>query len=136
MAAIAELAGVSATTVYWGEGTKSQRLSLANADPVAIRLFVDWVRAYHDATAGFEVRLHLHETHDERDAIDWWLEAIGVPADIGKTSLKPDGTGHRTLSLSHGVCTARVRRSSLMLHRTLGWIDGLSVALPLRSPAA
>jgi hypothetical protein len=135
-----ELAGdplwVAGTTMYWGEGSKSRDLRLANSDPAAMRLFVAWVRSGHDEDAEFWMKLHLHDGDEEGESIRWWRREIGVQMDVGKTYWKPSGTGHRHNLLRHGVCTIRVRRSSLMLARTLGWIDGLAIALSLPSAAA
>lgn len=127
---------VAGTTMYWGEGAKSQHLGLANSDPAAIRLFEEWVLVHHDPDAEFTIRLHLHDGDDEPAAIAWWQQQIASTAPAGKTYWKPSGTGHRGRILAHGICTLRVRRSTLMLARTLGWIDGLSIALPLDRPAA
>jgi hypothetical protein len=120
--------------MYWGEGSKSKQLGLANSDPAALRLFGDWVVAHHDGSARFTMRLHLHRGDDEAEAVEWWRAQLAFDVDTGKTFWKPAGTGHRNNVLAHGVCTVRVRRSTLMLARTLGWIEGLSIALPLRGP--
>lgn len=123
---------VAGTTMYWGEGSKTGDLRLSNTDPAAIRLFVDWVEGFHDPNAAFAVALHLHDGDDEATARAFWRHVVGRPVDFIKTYWKPIGTGHRRKVLPHGICTARVRASGLMLHRTLGWIEGLSIALPLR----
>jgi hypothetical protein len=136
LALIDEPLWVAGTTMYWGEGAKSNHLGLANTDPEAIRLFEEWVLAHHDPRAEFTIRLHLHQGHDEERSTAWWLAQITSAASVGKTYWKPAGTGHRNKVLPHGICTLRAKRSTLMLARTLGWIDGLKIALPLLRPAA
>jgi hypothetical protein len=131
---VADPLWVAGTTMYWGEGSKSKQLGLANSDPAALRLFGAWVLVHHAASAEFTMRLHLHRGDDEARAVDWWRAELAFDVDTGKTFWKPAGTGHRNNVLTHGVCTVRVRRSTLMLARTLGWIEGLSIALPLRRP--
>ncbi|MEA2024584.1 MAG: hypothetical protein U9N79_09915, partial [Actinomycetota bacterium] len=51
--------------LYWGEGAKTRSdLSLANADPRALRLFINWVRTYHDLSAEFVLKINLHAMND------------------------------------------------------------------------
>jgi hypothetical protein len=115
------IAGVS---LYWGEGSKTRSdLSLANADPRALRLFIDWVRAYHDASADFVLKINLHAGNDEPAARDFWRDATGLgDATFYRTYIKPDGTGHRKNHLPYGVCQVRVRRCADHWHRTMEWI--------------
>ena len=45
--------------MYWAEGSKGRnRLSMANADPRALRLFIAWVRRYLMADVEFTLALH------------------------------------------------------------------------------
>jgi len=74
---------VAGTTMYWGEGSKTKQLGLANSDPDAIRLFADWVIAHHDPAAAFTMRLHLHEGDIEDAAICWWRARLGLSFDVG-----------------------------------------------------
>jgi len=119
---------VAGVALYWGEGAKTRSdLSLANADPRALRLFIDWVRAYHDSSAEFVLKVNLHAVNDEPAARAYWAEATGLPnADFYRTFIKPDGTGHRKNHLPHGVCQVRVRRCADHWHRTMVWIDVLA----------
>ncbi len=78
-----------------------KRLELANSDPRALRLFVSWVRRFHDADARFTVALNMHAGNDEPAARLYWTEQLGLD-DYMKTFIKPDGTGHRKNHLSSG----------------------------------
>ena len=102
------LAGV---VLYWAEGAKTRNdLRLANADPRALRLFVDWVHAFLDPYARFSLQLHLHEGNDDETAQALWRGQTGLfEANYYKTFIKPQGTGHRKNHLPHGVCTIKVR---------------------------
>ncbi|MCP3974114.1 MAG: hypothetical protein GY720_06435 [bacterium] len=118
---------VAGTTLYWAEGAKtSNRLSLANSDPRALRLFVEWVRVYLDGDAEFVLKLNLHHGNDEPGARSFWASQLDL-GDVRfyKTFIKPEGTGHRKNHLAHGVCAVIVRRSTDAFHRTMGWIDAL-----------
>lgn len=122
---------VAGTTLYWGEGDKTARLlALANADPAAHRLFINWTRRFHGEHAAFVLSLHLHEGNDESLARRWWASALhlGEP-EFTKTYIKPSGTGHRKNILPNGVCRVRLRRGTDAWLRTLTWIDVLRTQL-------
>ncbi len=116
---------VAGVVFYWGEGSKTRNsLDLCNADPVALRAFVRWVRTYLDADAEFVLSMHLHAGNDEVAARTYWREAVGLPAArFTKTFIKPPGTGHRKNHLKHGVCRVRVLRPSDHWNRIMVWID-------------
>ena len=119
---------VAGTALYWGEGGKTKKmLSVTNADPRLLRVFLAWVRRYHDSDAEFVLALHLHEGNGEPAAKAYWREAISLnDPDFYKTYIKPGGTGHRKNHLPHGICRVLVRRSTDAWHRTMAWIDALA----------
>jgi hypothetical protein len=115
---------VAGTVLYWGEGAKTYpRLALSNADPAALRLFIQWTRGFHHGGARFVLSLHLHHGNDEQLAREWWAENLKlVEPQFTKTFIKPPGTGHRKNQLPQGVCRVTVRRSADAWHRTVAWI--------------
>jgi len=119
---------VGGVVLYWGEGSKTKNyLDLTNADPLALRFFVHWVRRYLDAEATFVLSLHLHEGNHDSAAQEYWRQAVGLPeAEFTKTYIKPRGTGHRKNHLEHGVCRVRTRNASNHWHRVMTWIDVVS----------
>lgn len=125
---IGEPLWLSGITLYWAEGSKTKNhLRLANTDPRALRLFVNWVLTYLDPKARFSIQLHLHEGNDERQAKTYWRRQTGLDsANFYKTYIKPRGTGHRKNHLPFGVCTVKVRACSDGWHRTMAWIDALA----------
>lgn len=51
---IADPLWLAGTILYWAEGTKTQRrVELANSDPRALRLFMEWCRQFHLPEARF-----------------------------------------------------------------------------------
>jgi len=126
---------VAGCVLYWAEGEKSnKRLSVVNTDPKALRLFIDWLRAFHDQNAELVLALHLHHGNDEAAAQSWWRQALELPdAQFHKTFIKPAGTGHRKNHLPHGVCRVMMRRSGNAWHSTMVWIEVLTKEL---KPAA
>lgn len=118
---------VAGTVLYWAEGTKTRnKLSVANTDPQALRLFIAWVRDYLMPDAEFRLALHLHEGNDERAAQDWWRGALSLPdSNFHKTFIKPKGTGHRKNVHKHGVCTVRTMRPADAWQTAMSWIEAL-----------
>ncbi|GMQ85321.1 MAG: hypothetical protein BMS9Abin07_0887 [Acidimicrobiia bacterium] len=116
---------VAGVVLYWGEGAKTgSDLSLANADPRAIRLLIAWVRHYLDKDAEFVLKVNLHADNDEPAARYYWAAESGLPSPaFYKTFIKPDGTGHRKNQLRHGVCMVRMRRCADAWNATMAWID-------------
>ena len=119
---------IAGVALYWGEGSKTRSdLSLANADPRALRLFIDWVRIHHDSSAEFVLKINLHADNDEPAARAYWAETTNLPSvDFYRTFVKPDGTGHRKNHLPHGVCQVRVRRCADHWHRTMARVGALA----------
>jgi hypothetical protein len=118
---------LAGTVMYWAEGAKSKKwLALANSDPRALILFIDWVRANLMTDAEFVFHLHLHEGNSEQAARAFWERELRPEnADYHRTYFKPPGTGHRKNHLKRGVLRVGVRRSTDAWYRVMGWIDGL-----------
>jgi hypothetical protein len=116
---------VGGVVLYWGEGAKTGgELSLANADPRALRMFIAWVRQDLDENAAFILKVNLHANNDEPAARRYWAAQSGLSDPrFYKTFVKPDGTGHRKNHLASGVCMVRVRRCTDHWHRTMIWVD-------------
>ena len=127
---------VAGTILYWAEGAKTPgSMSMANADPRALRLFIDWVRIYLREEAQFSLHLHLHEGNDETAARWHWMKETGLfDANFHRTFIKPAGTGHRKNHLEHGICTVKLRRPSDPWNTVMEWIDALSEGFGLADP--
>lgn len=122
---------VAGTVAYWSEGSKrSKDVKFSNSDPEMIRLFLPWSCRYLDITPErFTIMLHLHAGQDEAETYAFWSKRTQLPPEqFGKSFIKPEGTGHRKNRLYNGTAQIRVRRSSALLHRVLGWVDGLREA--------
>jgi hypothetical protein len=117
--------------LYWGEGGKVRNsFELANSDPFALRLFINWVRRYHDPAAEFVLHINLHANNDEPAARHFWSQTLDLPeARFHKSFIKPEGTGHRKNHLAHGVCRVKVLRSANMWQITMAWIQAMAPRL-------
>ena len=118
---------VAGIVLYWAEGSKTRnKLSVANTDPRALRLFVRWIRTYVMKDAEFRLHLHLHEGNDEAAARRHWADVLGMPdAVFHKTFIKPRGTGHRKNTHLHGVCTVRTLRCADAWKCIDAWMETL-----------
>ena len=116
---------IAGLVLYWAEGAKTRnRVSMANTDPRALRLFITWLRTYINPSAEFTLHLHLHEGNDEEAAKRFWRNETSLrSAKFIKTFIKPQGTGHRKNHLKHGVCTVRMKRPADAWNIIMEWID-------------
>lgn len=127
---------VAGLVLYWAEGSKTRnKLSLANTDPRALRLFIRWVRTYLMRDAEFRLALHLHEGNNEELAQADWADLLGMPeAVFHKTFIKPKGTGQRKNNHLHGVCTVRVLRCADAWQCIDAWMQALPAYFSLEKP--
>ncbi len=124
---------LAGAVLYWAEGSKTRnKLSMANTDPRALRLFIAWIREYLISDAEFRLHLHLHEGNDERAAQSYWRAILNLrDAKFYKTFIKPRGTGHRKNTHLHGVCTVRVMKSADAFQTISAWLKVLPDQLGL-----
>lgn len=126
---------VAGAMAYWAEGDKrSKEVKFSNSDPDMIRLFLAWACRYLELTPDcFTIMLHLHAGQDEAERHAFWSEQTGLAREQFRRSfIKPEGTGHRKNRLYNGTAQIRVRRSSALLPRVLGWVEGLGEAFVYR----
>ena len=124
---------IAGLVMYWAEGAKTRnQVSMANADPRALRLFILWIQTYLSPGARFSIQLHLHEGNDDRAAKEYWRSETGLlEANFHKTFIKPQGTGHRKNHLEHGICTVKVRKAADPWNIIMEWVDCLAVHFDL-----
>ena len=124
---------IAGLVMYWAEGAKTRnQVSMANADPRALRLFILWIQTYLSPGARFSIQLHLHEGNDDRAAKEYWRSETGLlEANFHKTFIKPQGTGHRKNHLEHGICPVKVRKAADPWNIIMEWVDCLAVHFDL-----
>jgi hypothetical protein len=121
--------------LYWAEGTKRNgnrpgaMVDFANSDPNMVRIFVKWLKKYCNIPENqVELRLHLHESHryreDEIKVI--WSKLVGLTnTHFTKTQYKkhnPKTVRYKTGNEYIGLVSVRVKRSTTLNRRILGWI--------------
>ena len=69
--------------LYWAEGSKSRNsIQFVNSDPVMVRFFADFVRAYYAVPAeAFRLDCNLFADHvqRQREIEQFWLDTLGLP---------------------------------------------------------
>ena len=122
-------------SLYWAEGFKSTRegrLGFCNSDPRMIRFIIKWFeKALEIKKEDFILRTEFNQSHKDRteEIKKYWSKMIRVPLEQFE---KP--YYHRSAWLREypnrndyfGVLRIRVRRSGELLHKTRGWISGLT----------
>lgn len=66
--------------LYWGEGTKAARgtVAIANTDPAVIRAFLSWLTIMHVPKDRVRVKLHLYSDMDPRKETRYWERELGI----------------------------------------------------------
>jgi transcriptional regulator with XRE-family HTH domain len=119
---------IAGLMLYWGEGTKQKRTSIANSDPRVIQFMVRWFNDFFDVTPDeMSMHVHMHSGQNENAIKSYWSELTGVPLEnFHKSFTKPEGSGYRKNVLYKGTVKLTVKRegSTYMLFQILGCIAG------------
>ena len=117
--------------LYWAEGAKSRYVDITNSDPLLIKFMVAWLRNIcRVPKERFRASLHLHTGQNEKEIKRYWSKITNIPiSQFGKSYIKKEGSGYRKNKLYNGTIKIRVCDSNL-LHRILGWIEGVSKICP------
>lgn len=124
--------------LYWAEGFKSVkegRLGFCNSDPRMIKFMLKWFqKALKVRKEDFILRTEFNITHKDRteEIKAFWSKLIKIPLDQFEKPFY-----HHSIWLRDyperdnyfGILRVRVRRSSELLNKMHGWINGLSKAI-------
>lgn len=125
--------------LYWAEGFKNiseHRVGFCNSDPRMIRFMMSWFRnSLNIPEENFTLRAEFNFEHASRqiEIENYWSELTGIPLSqfnkpyLQKAKLLRDYP-HR--GKYFGVLRIRIRKSSVLLEKIRGWIEGLSTAFP------
>ena len=121
--------------LYWGEGEKtkpwapSRLVGFTNMETKALLVFRQWLLRYAGVTRtdiGYDLRIHPDAGIDRARA--HWARVLEVDESVIKTYLKrpnPLTRRRRVGNVYYGTMRLRVRRSTMLLHRIEGWIQGI-----------
>ena len=121
--------------LYWAEGFKSikeGRLGFCNSDPRMIKFIIRWFeKALKIKRENFILRTEFNQTHKDRteEIKSFWSKITSIPLDQFEKPFFHRSTWLRDYSNKgdyYGVLRVRVRKSSELLNKTRGWINGLA----------
>lgn len=128
------LAGIA---LYWAEGFKNLsegRIGFCNSDPRMIKFIINWFKkVLKIPKSEFILRAEFNIEHLNRrsEIEDYWSKVTGIPKFqfnnpyLQKSKFLRD---YSNRGAYYGVLRIRVRKSSALLVRLRGWIEGLSLA--------
>lgn len=97
--------------LYWGEGTKAARgtVAVANTDPAVIRAFLNWLTIMRVPKDKIRIKLHLYSDMDQKKEARYWEQELDLPqSQFRKPYIK--ATLSKNLSyrngFGHGTCNA------------------------------
>lgn len=123
--------------LYWAEGFKSikeSRLGFCNSDPAMIKFMIKWFKkALKVQSEDFILRTEFNISHKDRteEIKSYWSKITRIPLNQFEKPFYHRSTWLREYSNRDtymGVLRIRVRRSSELLNKMRGWINGLSVS--------
>lgn len=79
--------------LYWAEGSKHEKVSgvrFVNTDPALALFYLRLLRNCYELDENrLKVRLHLHEYHNQKKAVEFWSKLLKIPKErFGKLYIK------------------------------------------------
>jgi hypothetical protein len=121
--------------LYWGEGFKKDNLvGFANSDPAMIRFFLRWFTVCCRVPKTYiKVRLGLNEQYKEkvREVQNYWMSELGLSQEQFQKPFFQKVQWKKIYEHPeeyHGVLRVRVAKSTDLLRKIHGWIEGLQLS--------
>lgn len=115
---------LSGLMIYWGEGNKlsKNRCSIANCDPLMIRVFVDFLRKICCfETPKIKAWILFYSDLNEQECKNYWMKNTGLESKDFSKSILIEGKLKKR-KLSYGVCSVGVS-SAYLKRKILTWIE-------------
>lgn len=113
--------------LYWGEGSKGNRLQVTNSDPCLILLMVRWIeKIFKIKRKNLKARLNIYPQQNEKEIKNFWSDLTGIPVEnFGKSYIKPLSKGYKVNNLYYGTIRIEVPKSGDYTHRVYGWTQAV-----------
>lgn len=122
---------IAGVALYWAEGFKKDNLvGFSNSDPEMVMVFMKWLRLCGVAKERLKFRVGVNESY--RDTVEkierYWRNTLGVKTSqfqkpfLQKVRWKKS---YDNPDAYHGVLRVRVAKSTDLLRKIHGWIEGL-----------
>lgn len=114
--------------LYWGEGSKGNKLQVTNSDPVLILFVVHWIeKVFGIPPQQLKAKLNIYPQQNELLIKRFWSALTGIPTkNFWKSYVKPFNKGYKKNNLYYGTIRIEVPKSSNMRHRIFGWIHAVT----------
>jgi hypothetical protein len=122
---------IAGVALYWGEGSKSDKLTFSNSDPIMIKFMFRWFQKIVGVKKEeFMPRIFINEMHKPRikKVIKFWVSLLGLPVEQfgNPTFLKMTQKKiYENYNSYYGILALRIRKSTNLKYRILGLIDAL-----------
>ncbi len=120
--------------LYWAEGFKNNsehRVGFCNSDPRMVKFIMNWFRNYLNIPKEeFTLRVEFNSTHINRkeEIESYWSSFTGIPlSQFNKPYLQKVNQirDYSKRGAYYGLLRIRIRKSSQLLVKIRGWIEGL-----------
>ncbi len=110
--------------IYWGEGSKGNRLQVTNSDPHLILFTVAWIeKTLGISRNNLKAWLNIYPQQSDINIKRFWSDLTGIPMkNFGKSYIKPLSKGYKKHNLYYGTIRVEAPKSGNYTHRIYGWI--------------
>ncbi|KKS64433.1 hypothetical protein A3A14_02065 [Candidatus Daviesbacteria bacterium RIFCSPLOWO2_01_FULL_43_38] len=124
--------------LYWAEGFKShkeQQVGFCNSDPRMVKFILEWFKkSLGVEKENFTLRAEFNIKHKNRgeEIQNYWSSFTGIPRSQFTQPYLQKAIWNRDYAnkeVYYGVLRIRVRKSSELLIKIRGWMEGLATAI-------
>lgn len=122
---------IAGVALYWAEGFKKDNLvGFSNSDPAMIAIFIKWLYLSGVVKNRLKFRVGVNEAYREkvRDIEGYWKKVLHIQADQFQKPFFQKVQWKKVYDRPeeyHGVLRVRVAKSTDLLRKIHGWIEGL-----------
>lgn len=124
---------VAGIALYWAEGFKKDNLvGFSNSDPAMIAIFTKWLHLCGVAKNRLKFRVGVNEAYRDKihDIERYWKKALHIPPDQFQKPFFQRVQWKKVYDRPkeyHGVLRVRVAKSTDLLRKIRGWIEGFKI---------
>src|SRR3989344_8755115 len=113
--------------LYWGEGSKGNKMQVTNSDPALILFTIRWIeKVFGISSRELKAKLNIYPQQNELLIKKFWSSLTGIPIkNFGKSYVKPFSKGYKKNNLYYGTIRIEVPKSGDYIHRVYGWTQAV-----------
>ncbi len=111
--------------LYWGEGSKTDKLSFSNSDPAMVRFMMLWLQKYLGVSkSDFVARVYINNIHHKRATVvqQYWIHYLTLPERQFRSTCYIYSVPKKRYDnhdIYFGILALRVRRSTVLKYIVL-----------------